>query len=87
VTIAAVVVIIMVGYLMNMLGLFGLCPPAKPEFCIEIYSPVLGVPTFRVHGNSCLACSEGAWLWIRAGYAGMIMLIAVGLVDMMRVRS
>jgi len=48
------------------LGLAGACPVTRPQMCIEIYEPVYGVPTFRVHSNSCVACMEGAWFWIKA---------------------
>jgi hypothetical protein len=49
---------------------FGVCPRmagpvTKPEACPMVYDPVFGVPTFRTHSNSCVACSEGAWFWLK----------------------
>ena len=46
-------------------GLVGVCPVTRPQVCVEIYAPVYGVPTFRMHSNSCMACMEGAWFWIK----------------------
>ena len=47
-------------------GLVGACPVTRPQVCVEIYDPVYGLPTFRTHSNSCMACMEGAWFWIKA---------------------
>jgi hypothetical protein len=49
---------------------FGVCPRMtgpvpKPEACPMVDDPVFGVPTFRTHSNSCVACSEGAWFWLK----------------------
>lgn len=49
---------------------FGVCPQMtgpvpKPEACQMVDDPVFGVPTFRTHSNSCVACSEGAWFWLK----------------------
>lgn len=49
---------------------FGVCPQMtgpvpNPEACPMVDDPVFGVPTFRTHSNSCVACSEGAWFWLK----------------------
>ena len=49
----------------NLSGFVGICPAAKPEICPTLYEPVLGIPTFRIHANACVACAEGAWFWIK----------------------
>jgi len=59
------IVALMVGVLASYSGVVGVCPPMPPEACIAIYDPVYGVPTFRAHSNSCVACAEGAWFWIK----------------------
>jgi len=46
--------------------LVGACPVTPPEVCVTLHDPVYGVPTFRTYANSCVACAEGAWLWIKA---------------------
>jgi len=52
-------------------GVLGFCGPAtfcsKRTLCLcpEYYAPVYGFPTFKVYSNSCFACVDGAWMWIR----------------------
>jgi len=52
-------------------GVLGFCGPAtfcsKGTLCMcpEYYAPVYGFPTFKVYSNSCFACVDGAWMWIR----------------------
>ena len=77
---AIVAVILAGGVILYAIGLVGFCPPVKPEVCMEIYSPVFGVPTFRMHANSCFACSEGAWMWFKVVYAELAMFPAVGVI-------
>ena len=65
-SVAVVAVLALTLYAGTNTGLAGACPVTRPQVCIEIYEPVYGVPTFRVHSNSCVACMEGAWFWIKA---------------------
>ena len=53
-------------------GMLGFCEAAtfcpKGTFCAcpEYYEPVCGFPSFKVYSNSCFACVDGAWMWVRA---------------------
>jgi len=51
---AIVAVILVGGLILCTIGLIGFCPPVKPEVCMDIYNPVFGIPTSRMHANSCL---------------------------------
>ena len=64
---AAVCVIILIlgAVLATSMGLVGACT-SKPDACTADYRPVYGIPTLRLHTNSCNACAEGAWLWLIA---------------------
>ncbi len=58
-------VVVTAGFLLERYGFIGLCAVIRPEVCMTLYDPVYGIPTFRVHANQCVACMEGAWLWMR----------------------
>jgi hypothetical protein len=55
-------------------GLLGFCGAAtfcpKGTFCAcpEYYAPVYGFPSFKVYSNSCFACVDGAWTWVRVWF-------------------
>ena len=83
---AIAAVILVGGFILYAIGLAGFCPPVKPEICMEIYSPVFGIPTFRMHANSCFACSEGAWMWFKIAYAGVAAVSAAGVIMITRSR-
>ena len=67
-TLIAVAMVICVFLLAGILGILsgvvGVCPVVKPDACVALYDPVIGFPNMKQHANSCVACLEGAWLWI-----------------------
>jgi hypothetical protein len=62
---SVLIVLVTVSSASDYSGFMGVCPAVKPEICPSLYEPVVGIPTFRIHANACVACSEGAWFWIK----------------------
>jgi hypothetical protein len=62
---SALIVLITVSSATDYSSFIGVCPITKPDLCPALYDPVLGIPTFRIHSNACVACAQGAWFWIK----------------------
>lgn len=63
--VGVILIVVTARFLLEQCGFIGLCPVIRPGVCMTVYDPVCGIPTFRVHANQCVACMEGAWVWMR----------------------